>query len=338
MTVFLLSRPESIEPGVYPFDPRKHLRQVADLVGAVFADEMDAEGRNMLREMQMVGWLSPVLGTLLTPAFLGDFVAGYVWIEGERVLGNVTLQRLDYGGTRWRISNVAVAPEHRGRGIARALMLSSLSEIAQQGGSWAVLQVRADNPSARHLYESLGFTGVCLDGIWKLTTLPKMPTPEPRVPIRPLPARAWRDRFELAQACQTGLAHWAAPVEQFQHEVGILRWAGEAIGNLTGLYRVRRWGARANGLLEGSVETVAAATGEMHKLRFAVRPEARGRLEGALVSQGLRSLVGLPPAPVIAEHSGDHIEGVAALEAAGFRPRRVLLTMRRQIIPADTLL
>jgi ribosomal protein S18 acetylase RimI-like enzyme len=338
MAVFSLSRPESIEPGVYPFDPRKHLRQVADLVGTVFADEMDAEGRNMLREMQMVGWLSPILGGLLTPAFLGDYVAGYVWAEGERVLGNVTLQRVDYGGTRWRISNVAVAPEHRGQGIARALMQSSLSEIAQQGGSWAVLQVRADNPSARHLYESLGFTAVCLDGIWKLASLPKTPEPDPRVPLHPLPARAWRDRYELAQASQTQLAHWASPVEQLQYDVGLLRWAGEAIGNLTGLYRVERWGLRTNNFLEGSIETVASTMGEMHKLRFAVRPEARGRLEGALVSQGLRTLIGSPPAPVIVEHSGDHVEGVAALEAAGFRSRRVLLTMRRQITPADVLL
>ena len=49
MAVFSLSRNESLEPRVYPFDPRKHMRQVADLVGAVFADEIDADGRSVLR-------------------------------------------------------------------------------------------------------------------------------------------------------------------------------------------------------------------------------------------------------------------------------------------------
>jgi hypothetical protein len=49
----------------------------------------------------------------------------------------------------------------------------------------------------------------------------------------------------------------------------------------------------------------------------------------------LTTLAAAPRRPVIAEHSGDHIEGVSALEAAGFRPQRVLLTMRRAITPAD---
>lgn len=87
------------------------MRQVADLVGAVFADEIDADGRSVLQEMQTVGRISPFLGGLMSSGFLGDFVGGFVWIEGDRVLGNVTLQRVDFGGTRWRISNVAVVPE-----------------------------------------------------------------------------------------------------------------------------------------------------------------------------------------------------------------------------------
>ena len=61
-------------------------------------------------------------------------------------------------------------------------------------------------------------------------------------------------------------------------------------------------------------------------------------LKAPLVGQGLRALAAATPAPIIAEHSGDHVEGVAALEAAGFRPRRVLLSMRRPIVPADELL
>jgi hypothetical protein len=230
-------------------------------------------------------------------------------------------------------------PEYRGRGIARTLMLSSLSEIAHQGGAWAILQVRVDNPPARRLYASLGFTEVCQEGIWKLASLPdRLPAPATEVLLQPLPPLAWRSRFELAQVAQTQLARWLAPIEAAQYQVGLLHGLGEAVGNWTGLYRIQRWGIRKDGILMGAVETSASLMGDAHRLRLLVRPEGHGLFEGPLVGQGLRALAAATPAPVIAEQSADHIEGVAALEAVGFRPRRVLLSMRRPIVPADELI
>ena len=38
---------------------------------------------------------------------------------------------------------------------------------------------------------------------------------------------------------------------------------------------------------------------------------------------------------MLVEHSGDHVEGVTALEAAGFKVERDLVTMRRQMRPED---
>ena len=158
------------------------------------------------------------------------------------------------------------------------------------------------------------------------------------VPVQPLPALAWYQRFELAKAMQSQLANWANPVEETQFQVGLLAALGEALGAWTGLYRVQRWGVQEHGRLAGAVEVKTDAFGEAHRLRLFVRPEAQGRVERALVSQGVRALADAPAAPILAEHSGDHAAGVAALEAAGFRPQRVLLTMRRQIVPADALL
>ncbi|MGC8782230.1 MAG: GNAT family N-acetyltransferase, partial [Anaerolineae bacterium] len=337
MAVFALHRRQSLEPGIYPFEPHRHLRQVADLVGEAFAAELDAEGRGVLRELHAIGRLSPFLGGVLSSSILGEFVSGFVWVEGGRVLGNLTLQRLDWNGTRWRISNVAVAAAHRGRGIGRSLMLAGLSEIAQMGGSWAILQVRVDNTPARRLYESLGFTAVCRDGVWKLATRPRhVPTPE--VPLQPLAPRAWRPRFELAQAAQTDLAAWLAPLSAEAYRVGFTQALGETLGAWLGLHRVQRWGAHADGLLMGMVEVRASAFDDMYRLRLAVRPAARGALERALIAQALRILADQPSAPVVIEHSGDHVEAVAALEAFGFRPQRVLLTMRRQITAEDALL
>lgn len=338
MGVLTLTRSEARRDGLHPFDPRHHMRGVAELVGSVFADELDANGRSLLREMQLVGRFSPILGGVLSLAFFEDFVSGFVWLEEGRVVGNVTLQ--PWGphadGTRWRISNVAVAPRFRRRGIGQRLMLAALGEIARRSGTWAVLQVRTDNTAAYRLYEKLGFTDVCRDGLWRLAALPdRLPPLDVSVGLRRLRATNWRARLELAQACQSDLALWASTLNQADYVVGWGRAMADWLSSAIGLYRIERWGSSTDGRLDGAVEAWVSGTGRAHRLRFAVRPAARGRLEAALVTQGLHAMRFGPRRPILAEHSGDHTEGVAALQAAGFQPQRVLLTMRRMIVPAD---
>lgn len=343
MAVSILARAEQAQDGLQPFSSRRHLRQVADLVGAAFADELDARGQSAVQEMRLVGRLSPWVGSLLDFTVFDDFVSGYVWLASGRVVGNLTLQRVELGGIRWRISNVAVTPEYRGRGIARALLQAAIREIARLGGSWAVLQVRADNPIARRFYESAGFTDVCTDGIWKRPAPPaEAPHSISAVTLGKLPVGAWRLRYELAQSAILPLARWAGDITRAGFETSFSARLWEGLGNLTRLYRVERWGVWENDVLMGMVETrlytvcfPASGLGDRHTLRFIVHPKAQGRLERALVTQGLRCLVGAPGRPVIAEHSGDHAAGVEALEAAGFRAQRVLLTMRRRVTPMD---
>ena len=55
------------------------------------------------------------------------------------------------------ILGIAVVPEHRGRGIGRKLLQRTMAGAWDAGFSRIELTVRADNPSARALYESCGF-------------------------------------------------------------------------------------------------------------------------------------------------------------------------------------
>ena len=55
------------------------------------------------------------------------------------------------------VQNLGVAPEHRGLGLGRALMLRSLKGFQQSGLSRAFLEVTAQNDSAIRLYQSIGF-------------------------------------------------------------------------------------------------------------------------------------------------------------------------------------
>jgi ribosomal protein S18 acetylase RimI-like enzyme len=329
-------RSEAPRSGPQPFDPGRHMRQVAQLVSTVFADELDDRGRSALREMEFAGRLSPFLGGLTSLALFSDDLYGYVWTEDGRVVGNVSLQQGDESGLRWRISNVAVLPEYRGHGIARTLMQQTLREIARRAGAWAILQVRAGNEVAHRLYLALGFADVCRDGLWRLPASSGHTTaPDLAVPLEPLRTLTGSEWLELARAARPQLAQWVAPLNPADYQIGLGRLAGEALGRWTGAFRVERWAFWEHGRLMGAVETRSDVFESTDLLRFAVRPEARGRVENALLARGLRSLSRRGYRPVLVEHSGDHAEGVLALETAGFKVERDLTTMRRQMRPDD---
>lgn len=61
-----------------------------------------------------------------------------------------------------QILDIAVAPDLRGRGIARALMTAAITIAVQQGAELLALEVRSTNLSAIALYERFGFvrTGI----------------------------------------------------------------------------------------------------------------------------------------------------------------------------------
>lgn len=312
------------------------MRQVARLVGSVFADELDARGRRVLRDMAWAGRLAPFLGDLVSLALFNDVMFGQVWVENGQVIGNVTLQPADQSNTRWRVSNVAVTAEHRGRGIARALLVATLREVAQREGNWVLLQVRADNTGARALYRDLGFEDVSRDSVWRLAAPPApLPPLDPAVALTPLRSWTGNEWLELARAARSSQAEWAEPINRFDYELGLDQLLGEGLGRLTGIYRVARWAIYEGRTLIGAVETRAAPLLAQDTLRFAVRPAARGRLEAALVARGLRSLGGNGQRPIVVAHDHQHAEGIAALEAAGFRLERDLVTMRRAVKPAD---
>lgn len=55
------------------------------------------------------------------------------------------------------ITNVAVDPAYRRKGVARCLLQQLLAQAKERGAAHVVLEVRASNGAARALYESLGF-------------------------------------------------------------------------------------------------------------------------------------------------------------------------------------
>lgn len=60
------------------------------------------------------------------------------------------------------VANVAVLPEFRRRGAAKALLTASLDSCRERGAEVCFLEVRGSNKAARELYESFGFAEIAV--------------------------------------------------------------------------------------------------------------------------------------------------------------------------------
>ena len=74
--------------------------------------------------------------------------------EAGRLVGYLIVSRYV---DAWHVMNVAVDPDHRGRGIATDLLERLFSLTADDGRRGYTLEVRVSNETAIRLYERLGF-------------------------------------------------------------------------------------------------------------------------------------------------------------------------------------
>ena len=84
---------------------------------------METEGAQWRQDLAFLSVTSPFIWFLRRfSSEIRDALDGFVWTEDGRIVGNVTLTREDQARPIWIVSNVAVHPSYRRRGIARALM------------------------------------------------------------------------------------------------------------------------------------------------------------------------------------------------------------------------
>lgn len=159
MSAQALSLPHASPNSLRPFDIRKDLVPVADLVELCFADSLDADGRLYIKQMRQVARGGPLLDMASAGSGHIDLpMGGFVWQEGDRVVGNLSLIPHRRGGERlYLIANVAVHPDHRKRGIARSMTQAALKDIERRGQKETWLQVDENNQIAVGLYRNMGF-------------------------------------------------------------------------------------------------------------------------------------------------------------------------------------
>ncbi|MDR3475751.1 MAG: N-acetyltransferase [Devosia sp.] len=113
----------------------------------------------------------PDLLNIETESFPGDVISQRSWrgLIGSPAANVVVVEDLrdlfgDYVllfGARTsiaRLYSIAVAPDWRGRGIARLMAQDAIVRAVAHGATRLRLETRADNAKAQRLFESVGFT------------------------------------------------------------------------------------------------------------------------------------------------------------------------------------
>ncbi|TLN01737.1 GNAT family N-acetyltransferase, partial [bacterium] len=177
-----------------PVDMRKDLPGIADLIEICFASTMDADGREYVRQIRRMALEMRGLGISLGSVRRFSVpIQGYVWLENNRIVGNLTLIPYFKGGkVVYMIANVAVHPEFRRRGIARQMTQQGMNHARDHGAAATWLQVREDNHEASQLYLSLGFIERARRTTWTFDPSAQPAAPMlPQVTIRRRTANDW---------------------------------------------------------------------------------------------------------------------------------------------------
>jgi GNAT superfamily N-acetyltransferase len=123
----------------------------AEVMFASFHDEIDAAVFPSFSDRKGCQYLMAEI------RYRTGFVREATWLIGSSTGYCGTVQGLRERAGLGAIQNLGVTPEHRGRGLGRALLLQSLHGFRRAGMGRAFLEVTAQNEAAVRLYHSLGF-------------------------------------------------------------------------------------------------------------------------------------------------------------------------------------
>ena len=318
------------EEGIRPFDMRRDLLQLADLIELAFESDLDRARNPIVAEMRRLAKAGPLLWFLDAPyAALSPFMGGFVWVAQRRLVGNVTLSPESGQRGLWSISNVAVHPDCRGLGIAHQLIEAALQEARNKGAQSVVLEVQTDNAPAQQLYRELGFQAY--DTVIELS----LPSPRwtgwrvpPAVPLRKRRPGDWQSLYELCKAATPAKAQVVKPLVAQQYRMSIELRLERWLDDLLYHRQSSDWVLEENGQVVALLQITGQYTGAAHRLQMDVHPGRRGTIEDDLLAAGLCRLSRFPDREIVSTVSASHPEALQAFQHAGFRTGRILDQMQ----------
>ena len=217
-------------PNLRPMSMFRDLSAVADLIELCFADSMDRDGQRYINDMRRASrdnsflkWASGMTETVSLP------LTGFVWEENGRIIGNASLIPFRDKGRRIHlIANIAVHPDYRRRGIARALTLRAMKHGWAKKSSALWLHVRDDNPGAIKLYADLGFQEIARRTNWiakpDLSPGHDMDVPETDIQIVTRHPRFWSQQQDWLRRLHPKALSWYHSFNINSLRPGFMNW------------------------------------------------------------------------------------------------------------------
>lgn len=311
--------------GLRRMDPARDLSGIAALLEVAFADELVGGGQTVLRELYFLGHMGPILWIMSRSIpFLYEYFSGFVWEESGQIVGNVTVTR-GRGRFTWIISNVAVLPAYRRRGIGRQLMEAAIEHVRGLGGNQIVLQVRSDNEPARNLYRSLGFRTVgVVHELYVISAQERPWLPQPGVAVKLPDARRWREARRMALEAVPQALQIFQPVRSSEFRTPPMPGAAEWLRYILLGYRRQQWWAEYRGRLLGILTAERQRGFRPSSFELILHPEGRTLVEAGLLRAALQFLRGCS---VRVQIPDEYQTAIWLLLEAGFEERRALDTM-----------
>jgi ribosomal protein S18 acetylase RimI-like enzyme len=314
--------------GLRSVNIRHDLVPIADLIELCFADQMDSSGRAAVREMRALSHLGPFLWLLKgVDLMLRGLMQGFVWVEDNHVVGNVSLYPAGYART-WVIANVAVHPDYRHQGIAYKLCEEAMKRVVNWRGGAVILQVDLDNDPAKRLYQRLGFftERAFTRWHWSSGSIVPRPLPDmPRITYRGL--SDWRAAYELVNLIRPNRAGglgWMRPTRESDFRATPFNM----IRRMLSASAREQWVIRgSNGGVDALMLTESKFGSSTLMFDLIVHPQKQGELEAPLVNYIIRQAANRFHAAAT-DHPTDDLLAEAVFRANDFRPRRTLVNMR----------
>ena len=309
-------------PNLRALNVLRDLSQVADLVELCFAKHYDQDGEEYIRQMRRASrdeswlrWASSTMEGASMP------LTGYVWEENGRIVGNASLIIFRHHGRKINmIANVAVHPESRHRGIARAVTERAIDHAREHKADELWLHVRDDNPDALDLYSDLGFRERARRTTWQATGDPTLVPASNGFNIFPRPASSWPRQREWMHRLHPDELGWYRNWNFNTLAPGLWNWLYLFFVDLN----LRQWAAFRGDRLQAVLSWTP--NGSRHEpLWLALGPDSAPEAATSLLVHA-RTELGRRKLQL------DHPVGPAdvAIRAAGFVPQRTLIWMRAE--------